>query len=84
MGLIPAGSYATKHYCERLVGIAPGVETSVLDLVFDPQTSGGLVMALSADDARSCLAELQDSGVASAAIIGEITGSHREGRLRIT
>ena len=83
MGLIPAGSYATKHFCEQLVDIAPHVETSTLDLVFDPQTSGGLVMAVAHDQAQDCLQELRDRGIDSAAIIGEVVGTHPAGRLRI-
>ena len=83
MGLIPAGSYATKHYCEGLVDIAPKVETTFLDLVFDPQTSGGLVIAVAEAHAEECLEELREEGIVSAAIIGEVVGSHLEGRLRI-
>lgn len=83
MGLIPAGSYATKHFCEQLVDIAPHVETPTLDLVFDPQTSGGLVMAVAHDQAEDCLQELRDRGIDSAAIIGEVVGTHPAGRLRI-
>jgi selenide, water dikinase len=83
MGLIPAGSYATKHFCEQLVDIAPHVETPTLDLVFDPQTSGGLVMAVAPDQAEDCLQELRGRGIDSAAIIGEVVGTHPAGRLRI-
>lgn len=83
MGLIPAGSYATKHFCEHLVKIRPGVETIFLDLLFDPQTSGGLVIALGPDEADQCLSELRQNGVEAAAMIGEVIGPHPKGRLRI-
>jgi len=65
------------------VDIAPHVETSTLDLVFDPQTSGGLLMAVAYDQAEDCLQELRGQGIDSAAIIGEVVGSHLTGRLRI-
>src|SRR4030043_1978329 len=45
-GLIPAGSYAIKHFCEKSVELDPQIETVLIDLVFDPQTSGGLLIAL--------------------------------------
>jgi len=83
MGLIPEGSYATKHFCEHLVEVRPGLETVLLDLMFDPQTSGGLIIALAPDEAGDCLNKLRKGGVESAAIIGEVIGHHPQGRLRI-
>jgi selenide,water dikinase len=84
MGLIPAGSYATKHFCENMVDINAGTETVLIDLVFDPQTSGGLVFSIRSDQAETCLDELKDQGVQPATIIGEVVASHPKGRLRIT
>ncbi len=83
MGLIPAGSYATRHFCEHMVEISPEVETVQLDLIFDPQTSGGLVMSISPDHAETCLEELKDGGIWPAAIIGEVTNTHPMGRLLV-
>jgi selenide,water dikinase len=83
MGLIPAGSYATRHFCAHMVEIGPEVETVQLDLIFDPQTSGGLVMSISSDHAEACLEALKDGGILSAAIIGEVIGSHDKGKLRV-
>jgi len=84
MGLIPAGSYATKHFCEHSVEIKPEVETLFTDLIFDPQTSGGLVISIARDKADACVRELKDKGVKSAAIIAEVTGPHPKGKLLIT
>ena len=83
MGLIPAGSYATKHFCENSVEIKPQVETVLTDLIFDPQTSGGLLISIAPDQAVACLKELRDEGIESAEIIGEVIGSHPKGRLLI-
>lgn len=82
-GLIPVGSYAIKHFCEHSVGIDPGVEPVVVDLIFDAQTSGGLAFCLEASKAEACLKELREAGVTDAAIIGEVTGVHPKGRLTI-
>mgnify|MGYP003274994493 FL=1 len=43
-----------------------------MDLFFDPQTSGGLLIALPEAAARACLAQLQDT-IPSAACIGYVT-----------
>ncbi len=42
-------------------------------LLFDPQTAGGLLGAIPADAAETCLAALIEAGYAQATIIGEIT-----------
>ncbi len=82
-GLIPAGSYAIKHFCEHSVDIHRGVETVLVDLMFDAQTSGGLVFALEAAKAMDCVEALKMSGVEDAAIIGEVSRTCEKGRLVI-
>lgn len=44
----------------------------LIDLFFDPQTSGGLLIALPETAARDCLAQLRDA-IPSAACIGYVT-----------
>jgi len=49
MGLIPEGSYANKHFCSTLVHVDERVDSLILDIVFDAQTSGGLLLAVPRD-----------------------------------
>ena len=42
-------------------------------LLFDPQTSGGLLAAIPADNAEACLTELYELGYALSLVIGEVT-----------
>ena len=42
------------------------------DILYDPQTSGGLLIALPEKDAAACLAEMQES-VPAARIVGYVT-----------
>jgi len=72
MGLVPAGSYANKHYCESKVTIDAGVPTITADLVFDAQTSGGLVLAVPGSRLDEAVSRLHDAGE-FVAHIGEVT-----------
>jgi selenide,water dikinase len=73
MGLVPEGTWRNKEGRMRAVKIAGALGPAELDLLFDPQTSGGLLAAVAAEDAESALADLRGAGV-DAAIIGEAGG----------
>ena len=74
MGMIPAGTYRNKEFRSNMVQMAAGVSDIMLDVLFDPQTSGGLFISVSADKASTLLARLKEAGVAHAAVIGEAVG----------
>ena len=73
MGLVPAGAYANRDYLNQ-VEFRPEVPVNLQDLLFDPQTSGGLLISLAEDLAADLLTELHAAGVAVAARIGRVTG----------
>lgn len=73
MGMFPAGAYNNKEFFKTGVTIHPDVDAVIADLMFDPQTSGGLVVSLSDAKADDCLKALHDQGI-EAQIIGEVTG----------
>jgi selenide,water dikinase len=72
MGLIPAGAYNNRSFRGSFVDFASTVPQNVQDLLFDPQTSGGLLIAVAAGEAERLVAALQSKGIACAAIIGEV------------
>ena len=47
MGLIPAGAYKNKEYREQMILFDASVPRALQDVLFDPQTSGGLLMSVS-------------------------------------
>ena len=51
----------------------------VYPLLFDPQTAGGLLAAVPADQADACVAALRASGYPATAIIGEVLYELPEG-----
>lgn len=82
MGLLPAGAHTNRAYFSDMVTLDPGMDDLLADLMFDPQTSGGLVLALSAENSGKCLSALRDAGV-NAMIIGEILDHDTCGRVCI-
>ncbi len=56
-------------------------ETPRLDLLFDPQTSGGLLFGVAADRAEAALAALREEGDADACAIGRVTAARPDGGL---
>ena len=76
MGFIPAGAYRNRDYAQAGVEVRGAVSRAMQDILYDPQTSGGLLMALPEADAQSCLAELRDV-LPQAAAIGYVT-EHRQ------
>ena len=72
MGLIPAGAYRNREYAQAGVAAREKVSRAMEDILYDPQTSGGLLFALPAEEAEVCLAELRQV-IPQAAIIGYVT-----------
>jgi selenide,water dikinase len=80
MGMIPAGSFANRQHFAPSVTVADAVDPLLRDLVFDAQTSGGLLMSLPDAMLREVLTRLEDAGE-MAAVVGEVIGAHSCGHL---
>jgi len=63
MGLVPEGTYRNKAGRQKFLRNAGELPALALDLLFDPQTSGGLLAALPLGAAREALAALREAGV---------------------
>ena len=68
MGVLPAGMYRNRTFAEQWVD-AGQTEIAVQDMLYDPQTSGGLLMAVDPADADALLTELKGA-VPSAQRVG--------------
>ena len=78
MGLIPAGAYKNKDFREKMIAISDNVPRALQDVLFDPQTSGGLLISVSGSQASALVAALKDAGIDDAAQIGEIIDGPEE------
>jgi selenide, water dikinase len=83
MGLIPAGAYANRTYFSAWVSIGSDVGAERSDLMFDPQTSGGLVIGIRSEQANQLMESLMAQGVEEAAVIGEVIGPDNVGHVEI-
>lgn len=70
-GLCPGGLYRNREFYADSVRISSEVPSSMQDVLFDPQTSGGLLICLEPEKAELLLERLRQSDVDEAAIIGE-------------
>ena len=77
MGMIPGGTYRNKEFRAKMVD-AVGIGDIMLDILFDPQTSGGLFMSVSPDRAGLLLTGLKEAGVSDAAIVGEVVSRPKQ------
>lgn len=71
MGIIPAGAYRNRDYIKDKVVFDSKVEEYQKDVLFDPQTSGGLLLSVNRSDAGRLIEELK-SIKTSCSIIGEV------------
>lgn len=77
MGVLPAGMYRNRKYAESAVDSGE-VELAVQDMLYDPQTSGGLLISVDPNDAEALFAALQCK-VPSAQKIGTVS-AYRGGK----
>lgn len=71
-GLVPAGAYRNRSYLESKVRFAQHVSLEMQDILFDPQTAGGLLLSLAEADADRLLIALGENGAAWSRIIGQV------------
>lgn len=79
MGILPAGMYRNRAFAEKYVD-AGDVELAVQDMLYDPQTSGGLLIAVDPADADAMYEELK-AAVPSAQRIGTVDKYHGGARI---
>jgi selenide,water dikinase len=73
-GNVPGGGRTNRDYFGGWVSVAPGIPAEVVDLLYDPQTSGGLLAAIAPARAAAVVAALSSAAV-PAARVGRVSGA---------
>lgn len=74
-GLLPAGAYRNREHIDEHIQICGNLRQAQVDLLFDPQTSGGLLIAVPAKRGDKLMSGLEQAGIADARVIGRVLGS---------
>ncbi len=74
MGLLPGGLHRNREFRANMVEIDRQVPGYLADILFDPQTSGGLLISVPEQDAGALLQRMHQAGIRQAAIVGEVLG----------
>jgi selenide,water dikinase len=69
-GFLTGGCKRNREYLRDKIIVDRSIPEDLVEVAFDPQTSGGLLIALPAGEAPALVEELQASGIRAAAIIG--------------
>lgn len=80
MGMVPGGLHRNREFRMHMVETDPNVPPWMMDVLFDPQTSGGLLIALAAEKAETLLNSLHEAGLEDVAIVGDVVG-HPKGKI---
>jgi selenide,water dikinase len=72
LGLIPGGASSNRDFFSCRVEVHPGVLALLVDLFYDPQTSGGLLISLPSGEADALVATLKKEENIDSWIVGEV------------
>ncbi len=74
-GLVPAGTYRNRDNLVGKIVLPSSIPAYQSDLLFDPQTSGGLLLSVPAAKSTALMATLQQRGITASAI-GEVVAAN--------
>jgi selenide, water dikinase len=72
-GCLTGGARRNRDYLSDKVGVKASVRSDLVDIAFDPQTSGGLLIAVPTNRADGLIDQLRSRGIVAAAQVGRAT-----------
>ncbi len=77
MGLIPEGTYRNKEFRKSLIKDHDSIDPDIIDLLFDPQTSGGLLFSIPKESCSELERQMKESEI-NVVRIGEVKPGKEE------
>ena len=72
MGIIPAGTYNNEGYLTGRIAFADGIKQEIKDIMYDPQTSGGLLISVPEESLEQLLEELRRLNKTDFNVVGRV------------
>lgn len=72
MGLVPGGTHSNRQFFSCKVEMDSKISSLLVDIFYDPQTSGGLLISMPSSGAEDLVAALKKEGQAHSCIVGEV------------
>jgi selenide,water dikinase len=82
LGLIPVGAHSNRQFFSCRVDVGPNVPALLVDLLYDPQTSGGLFISLPSVDAERLVETLKKEENIDSRIVGKVV-EEPKGKIQI-
>jgi len=82
LGFVPGGTYSNRNFFSCKAEIHPDVPNLLVDIFYDPQTSGGLLISLPPAGAEKLVATLRKEGLVHSSIVGGVVEEPR-GKIRL-
>lgn len=79
----PGGSAQNRNYAGDSVYLDPDISEDLADVLFDAQTSGGLLAAIKADQAEEAVKALRESGDERSTVIGRVVNDPGQDHKRL-
>ena len=73
LGNLTGGCRRNREHLADKIAIDSRIRRGLVEVAFDPQTSGGLLIAVPESQVAALVARLHDDGVAEATVVGEVT-----------
>ncbi len=82
LGLLPGGAYSNRQFFSCRVEVHSKLPDLLIDILYDPQTSGGLLISLPSDGAKRLVEALKREGKIDSSIVGKVVEEPR-GKIQI-